>query len=69
MTCTQQQLDAARAQGIAEALGEVEKELRRASREVELARKPKSTFASSNRDRAILRLNVLKKVAGCLRAL
>jgi hypothetical protein len=62
MPCTQQELDGARAEGIKAALRAIDLELRDAQNEVDLSNRPNSTFSGGNRDRAILRLNVLKKV-------
>jgi hypothetical protein len=69
MTCTQQELNAARAQGILEALAVVDDELKRATREVNYARRPKSNFAAGNRDRATLRVTVIKQVKARIAAL
>lgn len=66
MTYTQQELDDASAEGIrtgvSRALKIVQDEFDRAQKEVNSANKPTAKFAAANRDRAILRRDVLKKV-------
>jgi hypothetical protein len=62
MPCTQQELDQARAAGIAEALRQIDIEIQAAAKEVEYANKDASTFSAGNRDRAVLRLDVLRAV-------
>lgn len=69
MTCTPQELDDARADGIAAALRAIDDEIKRATREVTYSNKPKSQFAAGNRDRAVLRMRVLKKVRAKIAAL
>lgn len=71
MTCTQQELDSARAEGIplgvSKALKVVEDELDRAQKEVDLANKGDTKFSATNRDRAILRRDVLAKMRDAIR--
>ena len=66
MPCTQQELDDAKAEGISlgvsRALKIVQDEFDRAQEEVNHASKKTSKFAAGNRDRAILRRDVLKKI-------
>lgn len=73
MTYTQQELDDAIAEvvreGVSKALKAVQDELDRAQREVDYANKDTSTFAAGNRDRAILRRDVLEKIRDDIRKL
>jgi hypothetical protein len=66
MTCIQHELDDARAEGVSvgvsRALKIVQDEFDRAQEEVNHTNKKTSTFAAANRDRAILRRDVLKKI-------
>ncbi len=55
--------------GVAEALRVLEEELRDADKEVKFSNRPKTSFSAGNRDRATLRLNVIKKIRARIQAL